>query len=624
MVRLLQEQAEVLMTLSSSVIRGTCLLVALSIAALVDAASFRVESDEGAGDGLAGDGVCQSWLGDCTLLAAIEEANALPGGDAIVLPPGTYPAGLGLQVTDHLVIGGAGAERSIVDLGGFGETVFMSERADLALLGLTVTGGNSSNVGGGVRSYGGHLTIINSVIRGNVAGNVGGGIYKEGGVLTIAGSTIHDNFAWNVGGGISATGLTTLVNSTVSGNRVLNTGGGIYNGGTMRLVNCTVTENSCMNSAAGVDSRSDGVGHLTLENSILANNRLLTLDPVAMELVDIGQGGDCISNDVSGNHNLLQSNDCFTAPGMIPCCALVGEANLIGVDARLGPLADNGGQTPTRAPAVDSAAIDAGSPALPGSGPDACPATDQRAVARPQGLGCDIGAHEFGPCGNGLVEASELCDDGNAFDGDGCDSNCTPTGCGNGLVSAGEECDDGNATDGDCCSSGCVLTVDADLADAAGESSLLVREDDAAALRWTVKSTSPASTDDLGDPTTETDYALCVVDETGAQPSLVLAAEMRAGERCGERPCWRRTGHGFVYRNPSAGPGQLGLVRMSAGASGTTLKVTGAGRRLRFGRLPLLPPVRVVMQRSDGASVFSARYSATSRNQPDQFAARSR
>ncbi len=612
------------MTISSGVTRGVSILVALSIAALVEAASFRVDSQGGAGEGLAGDGVCQSWLGDCTLPAAIEEANALPGGDAIVLPAGTYPAGAGLRVTDHLVIGGAGAELSIVDLGGFGETVFMSEGADLALLGLTVTGGNSSNVGGGVRSYGAHLTIINSIIRNNVAGNVGGGIYKDGGVLTIAGSTIHDNFAWNVGGGISATGSTTLVNSTVSGNRVLNTGGGIYNGGTMRLVNCTVTENSCMNSAAGVDSRSDGVGHLTLENSILANNRLLTLGQVPMTLVDVGQGGDCISNDVSGSHNLLQSNDCSTSTGVTACCALDAATNLIGVDARLGPLADNGGQTPTRAPAGDSAAIDGGNPALPGSAPDACAATDQRAVARPQGLGCDIGAYELGPCGNGINEAGELCDDGNAFDGDGCDSNCTPTGCGNGLVTQGEDCDDGNASDGDCCSSSCGLTVDADLADASGESSLLVREDDTAALRWTVKSISPADADDLGDPTTDTDYALCVVDETGARPSLVLAAEMRGGERCGERPCWRRTAHGFVYRNPSAAPGQLGLVRMSASAKGTTLKVAGAGRRLRFGRLPLLPPVRVVLQRSDGGPVFAARYSATSRNGLDQFAARSR
>jgi cysteine-rich repeat protein len=58
-------------------------------------------------------------------------------------------------------------------------------------------------------------------------------------------------------------------------------------------------------------------------------------------------------------------------------------------------------------------------------------------------------------CGNHVVEPPELCDDGNLIDGDGCDSNCTPTGCGNGIVTAGEECDDGNLVSGDCCSATC-------------------------------------------------------------------------------------------------------------------------------------------------------------------------
>ncbi len=59
-------------------------------------------------------------------------------------------------------------------------------------------------------------------------------------------------------------------------------------------------------------------------------------------------------------------------------------------------------------------------------------------------------------CGNNVVEPSELCDDGNLVDGDGCDSNCTPTGCGNGIVTAGEQCDDGNTVSGDCCSATCM------------------------------------------------------------------------------------------------------------------------------------------------------------------------
>ena len=34
-------------------------------------------------------------------------------------------------------------------------------------------------------------------------------------------------------------------------------------------------------------------------------------------------------------------------------------------------------------------------------------------------------------CGNGVLEGTETCDDGNLDNGDGCDVNCTPTACGN-------------------------------------------------------------------------------------------------------------------------------------------------------------------------------------------------
>jgi hypothetical protein len=51
------------------------------------------------------------------------------------------------------------------------------------------------------------------------------------------------------------------------------------------------------------------------------------------------------------------------------------------------PLADNGGFTPTRRPVADNPVIDSGT----GAG---CPAFDQRDVARPVGLACDVGAVE--------------------------------------------------------------------------------------------------------------------------------------------------------------------------------------------------------------------------------------
>jgi cysteine-rich repeat protein len=59
------------------------------------------------------------------------------------------------------------------------------------------------------------------------------------------------------------------------------------------------------------------------------------------------------------------------------------------------------------------------------------------------------------PCGDGVVEGGEACDDGNTVDGDGCDATCRPSGCGSGRVSGSEECDDGNVIGGDGCSAEC-------------------------------------------------------------------------------------------------------------------------------------------------------------------------
>lgn len=60
-------------------------------------------------------------------------------------------------------------------------------------------------------------------------------------------------------------------------------------------------------------------------------------------------------------------------------------------------------------------------------------------------------------CRDGLLDTGEECDDRNAVDGDGCDSNCTVTRCGNGIATTGEECDDGG--DSPVCDLDCTLAV---------------------------------------------------------------------------------------------------------------------------------------------------------------------
>ncbi|MFO0590319.1 MAG: DUF4215 domain-containing protein [Polyangiaceae bacterium] len=61
------------------------------------------------------------------------------------------------------------------------------------------------------------------------------------------------------------------------------------------------------------------------------------------------------------------------------------------------------------------------------------------------------------PCGNGVLNTGEECDDGNADDTDACLSTCAAAKCGDGVVQQGvESCDDGNAVDNDACNNKCV------------------------------------------------------------------------------------------------------------------------------------------------------------------------
>jgi len=63
-------------------------------------------------------------------------------------------------------------------------------------------------------------------------------------------------------------------------------------------------------------------------------------------------------------------------------------------------------------------------------------------------------------CGDGFVQAvnNELCDNGNLNSNsapNACRSNCQPAHCGDGVADAGEECDDGDADNKDACTNSC-------------------------------------------------------------------------------------------------------------------------------------------------------------------------
>ncbi len=90
----------------------------------VSAATFVVNTTDDANDAAPGDGICQTINLNCTLRAAITEANALAGDDIITLPAGTYTQTLAgvedanasgdLDILSNITINGAGSATTII------------------------------------------------------------------------------------------------------------------------------------------------------------------------------------------------------------------------------------------------------------------------------------------------------------------------------------------------------------------------------------------------------------------------------------------------------------------------------------------------------------------------------
>jgi cysteine-rich repeat protein len=62
-------------------------------------------------------------------------------------------------------------------------------------------------------------------------------------------------------------------------------------------------------------------------------------------------------------------------------------------------------------------------------------------------------------CGDGILQSPEGCDDGNAWDDDACTTTCRPARCGDGALQADEGCDDGNDNPYDACTNACVAAT---------------------------------------------------------------------------------------------------------------------------------------------------------------------
>ena len=357
----------------------------------------------------------------CTLRDAIGAANT----DA---PSGACPAGAGDDVVDltgltgeipvlsplpelatNIHVRGPGAALLTLD-GAEANRVFDQTAGIVTISDLRIFRGAAPEMfgaGGGVRCIGATLTLARVVVTDSRA-FFGGGVFAGNCTGTIADSAIVLNTTTgSVGAGIYTVSSTlALINTTVSGNfntGINQPGGGLFQtSGAVTITNCTFAGNSGTSLVEGwaIANRELGppeepddpvTGTLHLANTLIANNN----------------GPNCSGPIISDGHNLSGDDT----------CGLTGPGDLSGVGAGLTALSDNGGPTPTHAPAPGSAAIDIGG---------SCPPTDQRGVERPvdgnaNGVAqCDAGAFERG-CEDGLPSGTACAPGTNPCVDDVCD-----------------------------------------------------------------------------------------------------------------------------------------------------------------------------------------------------------
>ncbi|GAB4422390.1 MAG: hypothetical protein Kow0031_00070 [Anaerolineae bacterium] len=257
--------------------------------------------------------------------------------------------------------------------------------------------------GGGIQAGNSTTAFIQeSIIAFNQATNGGGICMAQGAAVTVERSTMGGNVALKNGGGVYAgylgtgSGTLKLVNSTITLNESNDNGGGIYAAsGVLTVTNVTVARNT-----ADADTSNGGLGGgyyadvpapvtSTLVNSLLALNSLGNSDPA-----------DCSGTVTSGGTNLV---------GVADGCSGFITSDITGttgspLDAQLGSLKNNGGNTPTIALGPTSPAVDAGQDSVCNASPVS--GLDQRHYGRVNvdgngdggvdGDSCDIGAFERG------------------------------------------------------------------------------------------------------------------------------------------------------------------------------------------------------------------------------------
>jgi hypothetical protein len=293
----------------------------------------------------------------CTLRAAIQQTDAQPGRDTVILPSGTYTINSNsfphLSLNEDLIIQGAGAGSTTITQNLANRIMEVNTSGRLDLRGVTVTGGVLAAEGAGILNEGTLILrrvivrdnqtfgsdgggvfapsatvatrVFDSVILENTAGGAGsgnlggrgGGIGIEGGIVEIARSDIRANDAnedtvANINGGgvyIESTGQpATITDSLIRGNHAnQGSGGGLVyleaaSEGSLIVRDTTISGNDADTCGAGVH----GLGtNFTILNSTISGNQ-----------ADNSGGGLCVGGPLEIDHSTIAANSGGNSDGL--------------------------------------------------------------------------------------------------------------------------------------------------------------------------------------------------------------------------------------------------------------------------------------------------------------------
>jgi hypothetical protein len=306
----------------------------------------------------------------------------------------------------------------------FGGGLYNAAGATAILTDTLVTENRVTNFGAGIYNAG-QFTGKGVTLAANVAdevGGVGGGIHNVGSLLLtdttltanrgVYGAGINNESGGQVrllrvvaqgnvgllGGALSnyAPSSVAMDESAFTGNVAPNAGGGIYNTGALVITNTTFSGNqSAGGFGAGIDNDAASA-FASLTNVSVISNTAVGVGVASGLRASTGSRVEITNTIVAFNHG----DNCFADGGVIVsfgnnlsndagCETFTQPSDRSNTDPKVGPLQLVSATYihPLRrtSPAIDAVF----------SGP--CPARDQRGVARPQDVRCDIGAVEAVP-----------------------------------------------------------------------------------------------------------------------------------------------------------------------------------------------------------------------------------